>query len=89
MSTLSSCLSFTRMTDTNPTIKQINDIVAVAIKYHDEVKEDHTLGETFYKAGRRLGLIKEVLGHFQTQQPTDTEIKAEMPKSYWRYTDLT
>lgn len=58
------------MTDTNPTIKQINDIVAVAIKYHDELKEDHTLGETFYKAGGGLGLIERALRLFPAQQPT-------------------
>ncbi|KAM6478267.1 hypothetical protein HDV62DRAFT_188961 [Trichoderma sp. SZMC 28011] len=58
------------MTDTNPTIKQINDIVAVAIKYHDEVKGDHTLGETFYKAGGGLGLIERALSFFPAQQPT-------------------
>ncbi|KAF3057658.1 hypothetical protein CFAM422_012273 [Trichoderma lentiforme] len=66
------------MTDTNATISEITTLVAEDMTHYETVKEDHTLGNTFHETGRRLGLIKEVLGYFQTQQPTDT---AQAPTS--------
>ncbi|KAK4069342.1 hypothetical protein Trihar35433_5921 [Trichoderma harzianum] len=58
------------MADINTTILQITTIVVEAMKHYETVKEDHTLGNTFHEAGRRLGLIRDRLRLFQTQQPT-------------------
>lgn len=63
------------MTDTNTNIKEITTIVEDAIKHHEAVKEDHTLGETFYKAGLGLGLIRDALQIFPTQQPTPAQVQ--------------
>ncbi|KAL7961184.1 hypothetical protein V8C34DRAFT_274017 [Trichoderma compactum] len=48
------------------------------MKHYETVKGDHTLGNTFHEAGRGLGLIRDALGLFQTQQPTAA---AEAPTS--------
>ncbi|PNP59090.1 hypothetical protein THARTR1_01338 [Trichoderma harzianum] len=66
------------MMDAKTTIKEVTTIVAEAIKHHETVKEDRTLGETFYQAGQGLGLIKGALGLFPAEQPT-AAIQSQQP----------